>query len=213
MEISIGKDRVLNVSHKLKKDELYKVKQSSNFESVTIMKKPQICKGFSSRTEDNQDILLLDYDFVAYNVVIDDISFLQKRYLVSPAYCFTTKERAEHGERVGNYHVVFLSKHNFVDIIEMLKHTHIDKNFIDLPLRTRYRSYVLRLSKKNNRGKPRFIETFLVWNALIKKRNEPEISTAHKIMLSKFYKRIIHPYYSNEDNLKIVRLQEYETLK
>jgi len=99
--------------------------------------------------------------------------------------------------------------------MEMMKNTHIDKNYIDSPLRTKYRSYVLRLSKKNKRKKPKFIMIYLSKSAKIHKLNKinyPIISSAHKRLLSLFYPEIKHPSYLKEDNLIKFRLQKYETI-
>jgi 16S rRNA G966 N2-methylase RsmD len=200
------KKGIIKVNHKLKRNQIYKIKNTSKFLSLTIMNKPQICVGFSSRTDDNKDILLLDYDNCVIDVVKEDVKYIQENYNVSHAYLLTTKQKKKFGEYVGNYHVIFLSKHSPSEIVEILKNTHVDLNYIDSPIRTKYRSYVLRLSTKKGSKKPKFLS--LIENNRTQKYI---ISSSHKKLLKEYYPKIIHPSYKEEDNLKGVRIQEYET--
>lgn len=196
----------LHITHKLKRTETYKIRKSAKFQSVSIMKKPQICVGFSSRTEDNKDVLLLDYDNIVLSVVEDDIAYIMHKYVVSDAYIFTTKQfRNDFKEIQGNYHVIFLSKHHTSTIREIHANSHIDSNYSDSPLRTRYRDYVLRISSKKKRLRPSFV----------KKIDSPYsvfmISSPHKKMLMKLYPQI-KDIKGTEDGLKQIKLQEYETI-
>lgn len=206
MEISV-KNGIVKAVHKLKSNQIYKIAQSINYQSLTILRKPITCKGFSSRTEDNKEIICLDYDSVFYGVVLEDIEYLQKHYDLPSAYIFTTGEREEFGEKIGSYHVIILSKHSPKEVYEILSNTHIDKNYITSPLRNKYRSYILRLSSKNKKKRPKFLK-LIEWN-----NNYYEISSAHKILLSKFYKNIKHPLYKHEDMLKTIKFQKYETFR
>jgi len=205
MEVRIDKNNNLKISHHLKKKEMYKISHGKYFKTISIYKTPQICMGYSSKTEDNFHIILADYDHIFKEVVIDEIKIIQETFCLPPAYLLTTGEKRENGEIVGNYHVVFLSKHTPREVFNILGNLSVDENFRDSPLRKASRSWVLRLSKKKGSGKVRFLEIIGGGNL---NRN---ISTAHKKLLSKFFPEIKHPKYIMEDNLKKIRLQEYET--
>jgi len=204
MEIEKKGNEII-VKHILKKNEMYRISEGRNFKTISFFKKTQVCMGYSSKTEDNQHIILADYDHVDKQVVIDEIDSLQNKFSLPTAYLLTTKEKEENGTLIGNYHIVILSKHKSRDVFEMLGHLSIDENFRDSPLRKLSKSWVLRLSEKKGSGKVKFLK-------VIKGHDETyEISTAHKKLLTKFFPEIKHPKYLKEDNLKKIRLQEYET--
>jgi len=200
MEVKLDKNRNLTMKHHLKKSEMYKINKGKKFSNINIYSAPQICKGFSSKTEDNQHILLLDFDNTDISVVKEDIKFLQLEEGLPPAYIFCTKEQG--------YHVIFLSKHSPREIMDLMKHTHIDANFYDSPLRTKYRSWVLRIGGKGNRGRPKFLGILDIKKKPI---SDFPISLAHKELLSKLY-NIKHPNYGKlEDSYHKIKLQEYQT--
>ena len=184
---------------------MYRISEGKNFKTISFFKKTQACIGYSSKTEDNKHILLLDYDHVEKNVVYEDVSAIQLYFSLPPAYLFTTKEKKEDGNIVGNYHVVFLCKNNSRKTFEIMGEVGIDSNFRDSPLRKESKSWVLRIGKKNGSGEPKFLE--MIGN---KNLNYP-ISTAHKKLLKKFFPKIKHPKYKNEDGLSQIKIQMYET--
>ncbi len=199
MEIKL-KNKELIIKHKLKSNETWKLQKSEKSQSLHIFKKPTICKGFSSRTEDGYHIFLLDYDGVDKSVVFNDVKLLQEDIGLPPAYLFTTKK--------GNYHIIFLSKHPVKEIYDLMRYTSIDANFHDSPIRSKYRSWVLRIGVKGKRKRPKFLGILDIKKKPI---SDFPISSAHKQLLSKLYK-IKHPNYGDlEDGLKKVKLQEYQT--
>lgn len=202
MEIQ-KKGKEIIIKHSLKRNETYKIQKKDKYEVVYIFKKPQICKGFSSKTQDGYHILLMDYDEVDYSVVQEDVKLIQEEFGLPPAYIFYTKEE----ENIGNYHAIFLSKHTPEEILKYLSYCSVDNNFIDSPLRSKYRSWVLRIGAKKDRNKPKFKEILDIDRTL----SDYEVSTAHKELLTKLYPKIKHPTYPLEDNLKKVKMQEYET--
>jgi len=203
MEIE-KKGNDLFVKIKLRSREMYKITEGKTFRGVSVYKTPQICLGYSSKTEDNKHILLLDYDNVLKSVVIDDIRTITKLFSLPPAYLFTTGETEENGDIIGNYHCVILQKFTCKKAFEIMGHTSIDSNFKDSPLRKSSHSWVLRVGEKKGSGNVRFLE-------IIRNKNlNKEISTAHKKLLSKFFS-INHPKYRFEDSLDKVNLQMYET--
>jgi len=200
MEIK-KKGKEITIKKILQRGETYKFQKSNKSESIFFFKKPQIVKGYSSKTEDNKHILLLDYDSCDISVVEEDVKMLQEENGLPPAYLFQTKEN--------NYHVVFLSKHSPREIMDLMKYTHIDTNFYDSPLRSKFRSWVLRLGDKKGSKKPKFIRILDIKRKPI---TDFEISSAHKKLLSGVFPKIIHPNYRYfEDNLSKLNLQEYET--
>ena len=206
MEVSVKKN-IISAKHRITKNELFKIKKGKNIQSILIYKKPQICSGYSSKTSDNKHILMLDWDECAYSVIEDDIAYIQDKFNLPTAYIFFTNKYKKHNELLGSFHAVFLCKLKIDEILDIMSFAHIDENFKTSPIRNIYRGWVLRLSKKKNRNRPKF------YKLIYGKNNGWEISSAHKTLLSKFYKNIKHPDYKNEDNLKIVRIQTYETFK
>lgn len=197
------------MTHHLGKNEMYRINKGGKSQSVSIFKKPQVCMGFSSRTKDGFHILLLDYDDVEKYVVLEDIKRLQTEQGLPPAYLFTTGVSTENGEEVGNFHVVFLSKVFASEAYELMKQTHIDANFHDSPIRTKYKSWVLRMGSKVGSKKPKFLR---IIDYAPQPISDFPISTAHKNLLSKLYPKIKHPDYAKlEDGLNDIRIQQYET--
>lgn len=205
MEI-IKKGNEIIIKYKLQKKEGYKISEGKNFKTISFYKKPQVCMGYSSKTEDNKNIILLDWDGTYKSVVLEDIKHIQAIYSLPPAYLLTTKQKEQDdGQIIGNFHVVILSKHTTKEAFEILSETNIDENFVTSILRKASRSWVLRLGDKRGSGKPKFLE--IIGN----KNLDKKISTAHKKLLSKFFPEIKHPKYKNEDGLKHIRIQMYET--
>jgi hypothetical protein len=204
MEIKL-RNNVLTLKKRIKSDETYKISKTGKFESISFYKKPIQCLGYSSKTSDNKHILLVDYDNVEYSVVQEDILSLQKSNNLPTAYVFCTNFQKLNGEIIGNFHVIFLSKHSMGDILEMLRSTSADINFIDSPIRNKYRTWVLRFNSKYEKRKPFYYATFLN-NSYVY-----DISTAHKKLLSKLYPQIKHPKYTNEDYSQKIKFQVYET--
>lgn len=199
MEVKIKNNEIV-VKHKLKRNETYKISQGSKIQALSIFKKPQIVGGFSNICEDLKCILTIDYDQVEFNVVFEDYMLIQEIYKLPQAYFFKTKE--------GNYHVICLKKFYSAEIAEILSKTRCDSNYKDMPLRNKYRSWVLRISDKNGSKRPKYIGKLgeLIFNNL-----NFEISTAHKNLLKRLYPKIKHPKYNKEDMLKTIKLQHYET--
>ncbi len=107
----VKKGNNLTIKVKLKKNEVYKISQNKHFRGVSIFKQTQLCQGYSSKTEDNHHIILLDWDDTYKDVVLADIKHIQKLFHLPPAYLFTTREIRKDRRILGNYHAVILSKH------------------------------------------------------------------------------------------------------
>lgn len=197
MEVRI-KENVLFIKHKLRNNETYRVSKGSRFQSVTIMKRPQEVVGFSNITEDNHSVLFIDYDGVDTVVVLEDYKFIQNKFALPPAYLIQTREN--------NFHVVCVKKFPHSLIPEILMYTRADENYKTMPLRSPYRSYVLRLSTKKGSSKPFFVG--LIGDMV---NLDFEVSSAHKRLIERLHLNVPKVPFKKEDGLSKVKLQRYET--
>lgn len=184
------------VSHKLKKNETYKINNTGKFNTISIFRKPQLVKGYSNSCEDGKGILLIDYDNCSERVILDDYKLIQRLFKLPPSYLFKTKEN--------NFHVVCLKKFYHPHIFNILSHVRCDSNYSTMPLRNPYKNYVLRLGPKKGSKKPKFIKII----GEDKYLNE-EISSAHLNLLKSLFNLPAIPY-KNKDGLTKFFLQEYE---
>lgn len=201
MEIKL-KNGVLNINHKLKRSETYRLNKTKKYASLVIFKKPKLVSGMSSYCDDGKHTLFIDYDNVAKRIVIGDFNRIQQEFNLPPAYLFTTKEENE----VGNYHIICLAKFLPRQIHQILSKTHSDLNYVSMPLRQDFRSWILRISNKGKRDKPKFLDVIGKINNLNK-----EISTPHYRFLYRIYK-LPKINYKKFDKYKKIRLEKYETL-
>jgi len=200
------KGKIVTIKKVLNKNEMYKISKGRSFESVSFYKKPIVVSGFSNSCEDGKFILLIDYDDIYREIVIKEFERIQKEFSLTPAYLFTTKDAMDNGKHRGNYHIISLTKLNMREVYEILKETHSDINYIDMPKRNPYKNWVLRISGKGKRGRPKFVK--IVGDNI---NLSEKISKPHKELLSKLYSKIKHPKYLNLDNGKTVGLQKYQT--
>lgn len=204
MEVQI-KNNKLVITHKLTKNEMYKINQGETFKTISIFKKPILVKGFSNVTEFGDYIFTGDYDNVDKEIVLQDAIMLQNEYHLPPFYLFTTREEKTEFGTIGNYHLVNLAILNYPLVKEMIGKIRGDEKYKTMNERSPYRSWVLRISGKNGRKKPKYLglvgdKSFL----------ENKISLAHLKLLDKLYK-IEKINYSNLDGGKLVKINTYET--
>jgi hypothetical protein len=205
-EINLKKG-ILTYKRKLKKGETYRIDRRRKYTSLTIVKKTKIVTGVSSRTSDGKEVIFMDYDKCDLSLVKSDFNVIQNLFDLPPGYIFTTGMEKKNGDEHGNFHVITLCKKRPVEVIEILKHTHIDANYLDSPIRNRQRGWILRIGLKGKRLRPKFLG-FIGEN----KNLDLEISTAHKKLLSKLYTSVKHPKYTKEDSNSKIFFQDYETL-
>lgn len=204
MEEITFKKGLLKFQKRLSKNETYKFSKSNKFCSLSVYKKPQALKGISSYCGDGKHVIFIDWDNTPKWLVQQDFSRLQKEYKLPPGYLFTTKEKKENGETFGSYHIICLAKFYPAEVYEIICKTHSDVNFMSMPLRNKYRNWILRISDKRRKERPRFLE-ITGKNINLNK----EISLAHLIFLTKIYK-LPKINYKNTDKIKSIFLQEYE---
>lgn len=196
----------LAVKHRLKSSETWKISKGRKSQTISIFKKPQILKGIASSTEDGYSVLFIDYDNIYKDLVLEDYRILQEEFYIPQAYLFTTKQEKDVGGLNGNYHVICLAKMNYNDIHKVLTRTRCDSAYTSMPLRNRYRNWILRISTKEYKKRPKFIG--IIGNEIF--NGNLVCSSPHKKFLQKAYKNIKHPEYKNFDDCKKVFLQEYE---
>lgn len=114
-------------------------------------------KGITSRCVDGLHCLFFDYDSVNLDLVVDDFKRLQMKYFLPPALLFSTFESESCGKVYGNFHVVCLKKHNFYDAARILMDAHMDPKFVEMPVRNRFKNWVLRQSVKGDKPGPKFL--------------------------------------------------------
>lgn len=198
MEVKLDKNNIIRMVHHLKRSETYRISKGSKFQSITIMKIPQVVSGFSNQTEDNRGIFVGDWDNCDLNVLEEDYKLIQKLYKMPPGYLFQTKEN--------NFHIISLKKFPHSKIYEILLNTRCDENYKTMPLRSKYKTYVIRISDKKGSKKPKFIKT------IGKNINlNYKVSEAHLKLLRKIYPKIPKINYKKLDGGKTVRIHTYET--
>ncbi len=203
MEIKL-KENQLIIKKTLKKNQTYKISKGSKFESITIFKKPQTIKGISSFCNDGNHVLFIDYDNVPLWIVEQDFFQLQEKYSLPPAYLLCTKLKKQDKEVFGNFHVICLVKLLPYKIFEIIKQTHADRNFVSMPLRNKYRNWILRIGKKRHKDRPKFYK--IIGETI---NLSYEISSPHLKYLEEMYE-IPKIKYSNRDKSSYLFIQEYE---
>jgi len=190
----------------LNKDETYKVRDSKGIFSLHIFKKPQMTTGVTSYCDDSSHVLFIDYDNVCRWIVEKELESIAQLY-DTPIYLFKTKEEKIDKEVVGNYHAICLRKFHAFEINRLLREqTSCDVNFVSMPRRSVFRSWVLRISNKRGSNKPKFVK--LMGYGLT--TCNTKISEAHLKFLNTIYK-LPTVEYTNKDGLSKVYFNKYET--
>lgn len=192
----------ISLKHILKNKETYKINDREKVWSLTIYKSPQRVRGATSLCQDNKHVLFIDWDDTCKWIVENELKELAKDY--APFYLFATKQRNVEGELVGNYHAICLQKFYPNEILNIQIKTSCDSAYTTMPLRNRYRSWVLRMSDKKGSGKPKFVR--LIGDSNLNK----EVSLAHLKLLNVMYK-LPKIDYQNKDNFTKIYFNEYET--
>lgn len=166
------------------------------------------CKGWTSRCEDMKHVLFCDFDNILWWILETQLGYLQDKYNLPPFYVFTTSEAKDcNNEIYGNYIVINLEKHKFMDIVKMQDEISCDESHKRLPLIYRFHSWVLRLSPKGDKARPKF--RCIIGD--ISKEYNQSISEAHLNILKKLYPEIQDIKYTNKDGLNKLWGASYKT--
>ena len=185
MEIT-KKGNTITVKKVLRKSDMYKISKGRSFESISFYKKPQVVSGFSNVCDSGKFILMIDYDDIYRDIVEEEFIRLQRDFRLTAAYLFTTKDEVENKKHRGNYHIISLTTLTMDEVYKILKNTRCDINYTDMPRRNPYKNWVLRISGKGKRGRPKFVK--LVGD--VKENLTEQTSKAHKKLLTKLYPTI-----------------------
>lgn len=151
-----------------------------NYEVVKIRNPKEKVVGLTSKTKDNFHILCLDYDGVDKKVVLMDILMLKEIIKPSLVFLLTSHEEKDELGICGNYMVLILDKFYFREVQQIMALTHSDSIHRLLADKSRYKAYVIRISKKGSRTPPKLLKS---WNFKGKREN----SLAHYLLLKRLY--------------------------
>ncbi len=144
--------------------------------------------GMTSRCKDGKHILFFDFDGLTLKETVEEIYFMMGRYELTDFYLFEN-------DIENSYHAVCLNKFCLSEAMDIIGKSSADRGFKNAPYLFKRRRWVLRVSPKGNRNKPKFLKR-------IKSKNfTGDISTAHRIFLNLNYDLKIKPY-KFEDNFK-----------
>ncbi len=206
MEIKKVKNKLV-ITHRFLPGETYKVSEGAKFKCVYVFKRPQIVQGITSYCKDGMHVLYIDFDDVPLWLVKEDFKRISEKYNLPDSYLIKTHEEEQDGEFFGNYHIVSLRKFYANQITQIISETNADANFMTMPLKKKWRSWVLRIGPKRNKSKPRFAEI------LKSNSNSKEgiiISTPHRKFFEAAYCKIDYPDNVKNDSLTKCFFQDYE---
>lgn len=149
------------------------------------------CKGITSRVIDKNKrishIGMFDWDNLMETLLLDEVQYLYS-LIKSPIYLFqSTKDKKDcNGDKYNNYMGITLLKKPFFDWIQIQKQLHTDVAHSIVAKSYRWKTFVLRMSKKNLKPKPIFFK--IIDGG--KKSFDGEISNAHKKFLELQYPEI-----------------------
>ena len=108
----------------------------------TTQERTKFHYGMGNRCDNGQYCVFLDYDDTPLEWVYAEIDLLQDSCGLGSAYVFQTKN---------GYHVCFLEKVYFHELLDIMSMTTIDQRYRNVPLRYGNKIWVLRNSKKQKK--------------------------------------------------------------
>jgi len=139
---------------------------------LELCKYGKTCLGISSQCADGKHVIMLDYDGITYEEMVEDVKRLQRRYKLPDAVIFKTKN---------GYHAYILKKVTYGELCEIIKDSKCDPWFKDEECRKNMKQVILRISKRGNSTPiPRF------FSIIESPYNSCEVSLAHWIFLKFF---------------------------
>lgn len=165
-------------------------------------------QGYTSRCEDGQHVLFLDYDNVSPEIVKADLRALAPR--ITHALIFATDVQEDDLGPVGNFHVICLDRFSYHECYQLMRETHCDNLHRDLAKRSRYRAWVLRFTMKGRRPAPELIE-FLSFGT---QRTRLQSNAHHKLLKVLFpdLPKVTKGYDWILDDTEECRITHYNTV-
>jgi len=146
--------------------------------------KIQRIDGITNITEDGKWIIFMDFDGFKIEWLDFIVPHIQKLYGLSDAYVFQSSN--------DGFHVITFDKLTINKLVDVLKSSSTDPNYVFVPLRYGKRVWSLRASAKNGE-KPKYLKSY-------KHKGRHIRSLAHMIIFEKIYG--IKVDKSNNDGLK-----------
>ena len=172
------------------------------------------CKGWDSRVIDKQgrvsSVIFLDYDNILFKLMEAELLYLIKKWKLTPFYIFKTfEDKDENGDQYGNYHAICLTKLNFSEVIQLQNETSCDVNYKQVPQVYRFKTWVLRLGDKEDKGRPKYKciivseDDYIDKTKLFYGEYDQAVSEFHLRVLINLYPNLPEVYYGNLDgNIK-----------
>ena len=142
--------------------------------NIAIDTKPtQVITGLSSKCQDGNNVILLDYDIIKWNTLLMDLIVLSKKYNLRLYTIFMTKET---DNDTSNYSVIFYDKRTFHEALRILDNSKCDRNYIHNCEKRSSKDLVIRISRKSNRP-IQYCTT--IWNRIKLNQNYQELKLSY----------------------------------
>ena len=180
--------------------------------NMQIKKLPtQQTLGITNHTEDNYFLPFIDYDDVEYDVVEQDVKFLQTNYKIGTAVIsVSSEEKMLSGKLVGHYHVIAFTKFTFPEIREMLKLVRCDDKF-RYGWRFQQRAWVLRLLEKTDIKTGKTIKPMVKLKKILVSKTNRIANKPMVELIEKFYNINLKQYFKKFDSCQNLEIITYLT--
>lgn len=178
---------------------------SIHFQRIPYVAIGGICSRVIEDSGEIFEVVFLDVDNQMRFIFESECRFLMKEYNLSPFYIFTTSEKFDEisKQAKGNYHGISITKCHYKKILEMQSKVHtLDPAYSVIPRIFAWKTWVLRLTNKKNRPKPKFVK---IIGDLTKKYSQ-NCSNAHREFIEGVYPEIPKVKYTNLDKYGVDRL-------
>ncbi len=132
---------------------LVKIGSRSLLLKIQLMKKLEVrTRGISSRIlHTSLHVILLDYDNITDERLIDELRYLQQEFEIGDFHVFETRNEGRHA--------ICIDCLRFKDSKEITDFSSCDLMFKKAPRINEYRCWVLRYAKKGDRDEPKYLYT------------------------------------------------------
>lgn len=189
---------------------IWKIPFTNKILIIAIKKLPTCATvGLTNRTKDNYFLPFIDYDEVEYDVVKEDVDFLQKNYDIGTVVITKSSEEKElSGKLVGNYHVIGFTKFTFPEVKEMLRLTRCDWSFRK-GFKFQQRCWVLRVLEKVNYKNNEVVKPKPELKEVIPAKTRRVVNKAMVDFINKYYN--LNLKFKKHDNIDEIEVINYLT--